>query len=94
MQLNDPQDADNLALKHYKYFLKETAESLGMPVEELQKIEGFQSPDDVNNFIDNLVKKYGVTRESLHGQSKDYLQGKAPQKYLQNGETYNEWELP
>lgn len=85
---NNPDDPQNLALEHYKKFLAETAKTLGVSEEFLGDIEGMKSPDQVNAFIQFLVDHFGVKREN-------FLQPEPPkkqEKYLADGEQFNEWE--
>ena len=81
-------DAENMALNHYKYFLGETAKTLGMDIKEVAQIEGLQTPEQVEFFINFLVQKYGFSQKELM-----LLPVPKNEKYLQPGEPYNEWEM-
>lgn len=59
------EEREKMVQEHYQNFLKETAKSLGMAPEEVAKMDGFQSPQQVNNFIDFLVSHYGVSPEKM-----------------------------
>lgn len=76
MMIEPENNDDNLMLNHYRNFLAETAKSLGLTPEEVAQIDGFQTPAQVNNFIDYLVANHGVLRESLTQENAP----KSPQK--------------
>lgn len=84
---------EEMQLAHYKKFLLETAKTLGMDAQDLADIEGFQTPAQVNNFIDFLVDKYGVKVQITPPVSVQQLMDR-PTFLPDTRQRYNEWETP